>query len=131
MFLFPQRNSGISCRRNASRRFGPCHVEWELRRPVRQAFRETPGTRRPSWELEGMSVPSRACQRAAILAALLFVVRPAHATIDYTVSLSHPERHVFAVKMRIPNVRDQVTLQLPAWNALYQIRDFASHMMQV
>ena len=78
-----------------------------------------------------MSVPSRACQRAAILAALLFVVRPAHATIDYTVSLSHPERHVFAVKMRIPNVRDQVTLQLPAWNALYQIRDFASHMMQV
>ena len=33
--------------------------------------------------------------------------------------------------MRIPNVRDQVTLQMPAWNALYQIRDFSSHMMQV
>ncbi len=32
--------------------------------------------------------------------------------------------------MRIPNVRDQVTLQMPAWNALYQIRDFSSHMMQ-
>jgi predicted metalloprotease with PDZ domain len=78
-----------------------------------------------------MTVSSRVWQRAAILAALLFVVRPAHATIDYTVSLAHPERHVFAVNMRIPNVRDQVTLQLPAWNALYQIRDFASHMMQV
>ncbi len=33
--------------------------------------------------------------------------------------------------MRIPKVRDQVTLQMPAWNALYQIRDFSSHMMQV
>src|SRR5215472_9042331 len=73
----------------------------------------------------------RTLQRAAILAAVLFVARPAPATINYTVSLSHPERHVFGVKMRIPNVRDQVTLQLPAWNALYQIRDFASHVMQV
>ncbi len=33
--------------------------------------------------------------------------------------------------MRIPKVRDQVTLQMPAWNALYQIRDFSSHMMQI
>jgi predicted metalloprotease with PDZ domain len=33
--------------------------------------------------------------------------------------------------MRIPKVRDQLTLQMPAWNALYQIRDFSSHMMQV
>ena len=33
--------------------------------------------------------------------------------------------------MRIPKVRDQVTLQMPAWNALYQIRDFSSHIMQV
>ena len=78
-----------------------------------------------------MSVPSRLWQRAWMLAAFFFVVRPAHATINYSVSLSHPERHIFGVTMRIPNVRDQVTLQLPAWNALYQIRDFASHMMQV
>jgi len=78
-----------------------------------------------------MSFSPRICQRVAILAAALFVVAPARATIDYTVSLSHPERHIFAVKMRIPNVRDEVTLQLPAWNALYQIRDFSSHMMQV
>jgi len=28
-------------------------------------------------------------------------------------------------------VRDRVTLQMPAWNALYQIRDFSSHMTQV
>jgi len=69
--------------------------------------------------------------RAAILAAVFCFASPAHATIDYTVSLSHPERHIFGVTMRIPKVRDQVTLQMPAWNALYQIRDFSSHLMQV
>ncbi len=78
-----------------------------------------------------MSFSPLTWRRAAILAAVLFITTPAHATIEYTVSLSHPERHVFGVRMRIPNVRDQVTLQLPAWNALYQIRDFSSHVMQV
>ena len=69
--------------------------------------------------------------RAAILAAALHFACPAHATIEYTVSLSHPDRHIFGVTMRIPKVRDQVILQMPAWSALYQIRDFSSHMMQV
>ncbi len=69
--------------------------------------------------------------RAAIVAAVFYFACPARATIDYTVSLAHPERHIFGVTMRIPKVRDRVTLQMPAWNALYQIRDFSSHMMQV
>ena len=68
---------------------------------------------------------------AVVLAALLFAVLPAHATIDYAVSVAHPERHLFGVTMRVPNVHNRVTLQMPAWNALYQIRDFSSHMMQV
>ena len=68
---------------------------------------------------------------AAILFAIFYFASPAHATIEYTVSLSHPDRHIFGVTMRIPNVRDRLTLQMPAWNALYQIRDFSSHMMQV
>jgi predicted metalloprotease with PDZ domain len=78
-----------------------------------------------------MSFRSRIWLRAATVAAVLYFACPARATIDYTVSLSHPERHIFGVTMRVPNVRDQVTLQMPAWNALYQIRDFSSHMMQV
>lgn len=69
--------------------------------------------------------------RGAILAALWFVACPARATIEYTVSIAHPDRHLFDVTVRIPNVRDQVTLQMPAWNGLYQIRDFSSRMMQV
>jgi predicted metalloprotease with PDZ domain len=78
-----------------------------------------------------MSLNPRMWLRAVIVAAVFYFACPARATIEYTVSLSHPERHIFGVTMRIPNVRDQVTLQMPAWNALYQIRDFSSHMMQV
>src|SRR6202022_3504634 len=69
--------------------------------------------------------------RAIVLAALLFAARPARATIDYSISVAHPEKHLFGVTMRVPNVRDRVLLQMPAWNALYQIRDFSSHMMRV
>jgi predicted metalloprotease with PDZ domain len=78
-----------------------------------------------------MSLKPRIWLHAVVVSAVFYFACPARATIDYTVSLSHPERHIFGVTMRIPNVRDQVTLQMPAWNALYQIRDFSSHMMQV
>jgi predicted metalloprotease with PDZ domain len=70
-------------------------------------------------------------KRVATLAVLFFAVSSARATIDYSVSVAHPEKHVFGVTMRVPNVHDRVLLQMPAWYALYQIRDFASHMMQV
>jgi predicted metalloprotease with PDZ domain len=54
-------------------------------------------------------------------------VQPAKATIQYSISLAHPEQHQFHVEMRIPSSRGEkgVIVQLPAWNALYQIRDFA------
>ena len=70
-------------------------------------------------------------KRVAAFAALLFAARPARATIDYSVSVAHPEKHVFGVTMSVPNVHERIQLQLPAWYALYQIRDFSSHMMQV
>jgi predicted metalloprotease with PDZ domain len=53
------------------------------------------------------------------------------ATIRYEVSISRPEQHLFHVTMTIPAVSGGVTVQLPAWNALYQIRDFSSHVRQV
>ncbi|PYU66454.1 MAG: hypothetical protein DMG49_22215 [Acidobacteria bacterium] len=55
----------------------------------------------------------------------------AGATIQYTVLLDHPERHLFHVTMTIPDVTDEVIVRMPAWNALYQIRDFSSHVQQV
>jgi predicted metalloprotease with PDZ domain len=74
---------------------------------------------------------ARVWPRAFLLAAVFFLASSAQATIGYTISLSHPERHLFGVSMRIPNVREHLTLQIPAWNALYQIRDFSSHMLQL
>ncbi len=56
---------------------------------------------------------------------------PSRATIHYEVSLAHPEQHLFHVTMTIPDVSGEVTVQIPAWNALYQIRDFSSHIQQV
>jgi predicted metalloprotease with PDZ domain len=70
----------------------------------------------------------------AILAVLLLdlvVASSASAAIRYTISIDHPERHLFSIEMQIPNVSGGVTVQMPAWNALYQIRDFSSHVRQV
>lgn len=50
---------------------------------------------------------------------------PASATIHYTISLAQPEQHWLRVTMTIPNVPSSVTVSLPAWNALYQVRDFS------
>ena len=62
---------------------------------------------------------------------LALVTSSAGATIRYTVSLEHPERHIFHVSMEIPDATGEVTVQMPAWNALYQIRDFSAHLREV
>jgi predicted metalloprotease with PDZ domain len=66
---------------------------------------------------------------AAVLLAL--VTSDAGATIRYTVSVEHPEKHIFHVSMEIPDVVGEVTVQMPAWNALYQIRDFSGQVREV
>lgn len=62
---------------------------------------------------------------------LSFSVAPSFGTIHYTISLEHPEAHLFHVTMEVPDVQGQVDLQMAAWDALYQIRDFSSHVRQV
>jgi predicted metalloprotease with PDZ domain len=52
-------------------------------------------------------------------------------SVQYTISLGHPEQHLFHIMMFIPDVHGSVTLQMPAWNALYQIRDFSAHVQDV
>jgi predicted metalloprotease with PDZ domain len=59
-----------------------------------------------------------------------FAAAQAHATIQYEVSLAKPSEHLFQVTMTVPDVRGELTLQMPAWNALYQIRDFSSRIQQ-
>jgi predicted metalloprotease with PDZ domain len=67
----------------------------------------------------------------ALLVCALSCATPSAATIRYEVSLSHPEQHLFHVTMTIPDVSGEVTVQIPVWNALYQIRDFSSHIQHV
>jgi predicted metalloprotease with PDZ domain len=51
--------------------------------------------------------------------------------IRYEVSVAHPEQHLFRVSMEVPDVQGEVKLQMAAWNALYEIRDFSSHVQEV
>ena len=50
---------------------------------------------------------------------------PASAKIHYRVSLAQPGQHIFHVNMSVPDARGSLTVALPAWNSLYQIRDFS------
>jgi len=82
-----------------------------------------------------VTLPSARCRvRISVRLWLLFILTfssSARATIQYAVFLDHPERHLFHVTMTIPDVTGEVIVQMPAWNALYQIRDFSSHVQQV
>ena len=60
-----------------------------------------------------------------LVALVLLSPTPARATIRYEISLAHPAEHQFHVAMIVPGVQGSVVVQMPAWNALYQIRDFA------
>jgi predicted metalloprotease with PDZ domain len=69
--------------------------------------------------------------RSTVFIGLLFFVSPVQAAISYTVSVAHPEQHLFHVTMEIPDVTGEVIVAMPAWNALYQVRDFAMHVQRV
>jgi len=47
---------------------------------------------------------------------------------SYTVSLASPEQHLVEVQIILPAGAAQRELQLPVWNALYQVRDFAQYV---
>lgn len=68
---------------------------------------------------------------AVSVVVLLLAPRPAAATIGYRVSLDHPEKHTLHVAMEIPNASKETAVALPAWNALYQVRDFAYRVRDV
>jgi predicted metalloprotease with PDZ domain len=69
---------------------------------------------------------------ALLFGAIALTAAPStFATIRYEVSFSQPERHIFHIRMEIPHVAPGATLSMPAWNALYQIRDFAYRVRDV
>jgi predicted metalloprotease with PDZ domain len=72
-------------------------------------------------------------RRIVVALTLLFFARPASATIGYHISLKNPEQHLFHVKMQIPAAASdqEIIVALPAWNALYQVRDFSYRVRDV
>lgn len=52
------------------------------------------------------------------------VARPVY----YTLSLLHPEQHLLHVNIQVPPGEKLQELQLPVWNALYQVRDFSQYV---
>lgn len=51
--------------------------------------------------------------------------------IRYTVSLAGYQDHLVRVQMELPPGNAQRRVQLPVWNALYQVRDFAQYITWV
>jgi predicted metalloprotease with PDZ domain len=68
--------------------------------------------------------------KSSLLAAVLFFCTQARAQgpIRYSVSLANPEKHLVDVTMDLPPGTAMRELQLPVWNALYQVRDFSQFM---
>jgi len=75
----------------------------------------------------------KSARRIVLAIVLLFCARPASATIAYHISLKNPEQHVFHVSMEIPAAAadQEIVVALPAWNALYQVRDFSYRVREV
>ena len=75
----------------------------------------------------------KSARRIVLAIVLLFCARPASATIAYHISLKNPEQHVFHVSMEIPAAAadQEIVVALPAWNALYQVRDFSYRVRDV
>jgi len=64
----------------------------------------------------------------AILALSSASIAQSPAWLTYTISLLSPEQHLVEVQIFLPEGMAQSELQLPVWNALYQVRDFAQYV---
>jgi len=66
--------------------------------------------------------------RVRLILLIFLACAPGYSVVRYTVTLADPARHLVQVSMEIPAGHETHELQLPAWNALYQVRDFAQFM---
>ena len=53
---------------------------------------------------------------------------PSGTAVRYTISLADAPKHIVDVKLDLAPGDGEYDLQLPVWNALYQIRDFSRYM---
>src|SRR6202047_2558549 len=72
-----------------------------------------------------MSAAPRLGGALLALVSLLVGARTAQANVTYILHIEHPDQHLFRVQMIVPMPEQDIVVALPAWNALYQIRDFS------
>ena len=84
-----------------------------------------------------MSLWPRARLAFVVLCFAVLVAMPAraqnsqsssHAPVRYVVSLDNRPDHLVEVKILLGPGASERDLQLPVWNALYQVRDFSQYM---
>jgi len=61
----------------------------------------------------------------------LAVAAAAQSPIDYHVSLAKMSEHLVHVRIHVAGTSAERAVQLPVWNALYQVRDFAQYVRRV
>src|SRR5581483_1967543 len=76
---------------------------------------------------------SRRNAPAIVLAGAIFALSLPFAAaqspaIAYSISVANPEQHVAEVQIMLPSGAATRQLQLPVWNALYQVRDFSQYV---
>ena len=74
---------------------------------------------------------------AVFVVALAILISPALVSgqtadvprpVVYSISLSQPAKHLLHIHIDVPPGKPVQDLQLPVWNALYQVRDFAKYV---
>jgi predicted metalloprotease with PDZ domain len=73
-----------------------------------------------------MQTPAR--QGLPVTLLLCMALAPAYAATNYTIVLANPQQHLVEVQILLPEGSPQRELQLPVWNALYQVRNFAQYV---
>jgi predicted metalloprotease with PDZ domain len=75
-----------------------------------------------------LTTESAARRILRLIVFLWMALAPAYAATNYIISLANPEQHLVEVQILLPEGSTQRELQLPVWNALYQVRDFAQYV---
>jgi predicted metalloprotease with PDZ domain len=72
--------------------------------------------------------PNMSCALLRLLLIAATALTPSYAATNYRISLANPEQHLVEVRVQLAEGASQRELQLPVWNALYQVRDFAQYV---
>ncbi|HEV3276222.1 MAG TPA: PDZ domain-containing protein [Terriglobia bacterium] len=75
-----------------------------------------------------MTKAPRACFAAVFLLSAAILPAAEAPPIRYQLDLRQPASHLVHVRMTVSAAPASLQIQFPAWNALYQIRDFVRHV---